>query len=206
MRVRLAATLIAGNVLVVLPWQLYVYSQSNEVVPLSSAGPASVRIGLIFAVKPDGYRRPVDVPVDVREVMLNINEKREEMNSVGDVMHVLKEEARKRPWAVVKLFLIRACRAWYGTDSGRHEAAIGAIQAVYVLLMLIALLASWRIGGVHREMVVFASAVVLYFRYMTRFASLSILRYMVPAIGLTFVLYPALCRGPSAPASPAGAD
>ncbi|MGH9317406.1 MAG: hypothetical protein ACRD1P_09890, partial [Thermoanaerobaculia bacterium] len=66
--------------------------------------------------------------------------------------------------------------------------------------------AAWRSGGEAKRLAVVCSALIVYFWGMS-FIGLSIVRYMVPAIGLGFALLPAI-RGGRAPdrfPNPAGA-
>ncbi len=192
-RVRLAAVLLAANVLTVLPWELWLYQQTGGFVALSSAGPAALRDGLTFAVRMKGFRSGTWVPDDVRTVMTNISNEYPRLRTSGAVVEVLAREFRRDPIAVTKLLMLKAARSWYGTDSQRFEGAILALQCLYLAAIVLATVAAWMSGSRGRAMVVCAWTIALYFWGMTIISS-SLVRYMVPPTALLFILLPALGR------------
>jgi hypothetical protein len=111
--------------------------------------------------------------------------------SLAGVTSVIRDKLRDNPIGVLKLYLVKAKRGWYATDSGRYETAIMAIQAVYFVLIICGGVGAWWMGGKPRELAISAAALVLYFWLMTTLV-LSILRYMVPVIGLCMILVPGL--------------
>lgn len=183
--------LLLGNLVAVLPWEVWLYRQTSGVVLLSTNGPASIQDGLTFAVNPGAQRQPTQVSAGVAAVMQRVQARSGQLTSLGAVAAVMWAELRTHPIAVGELVALKAARSWYGTDSGRQETAIPLIQAVYLLIFLAASYAAWTRGGPARQLTVGVWLLVLYFWGMTVLA-LSILRYMVPAIGLLFLLTPAL--------------
>ena len=92
---------------------------------------------------------------------------------------------------MLKLIAMKAARSWYATDSGRFQIPILAIQLVTMGLILLSTRAAWTSGGPQRLLACGIWGVIAYFWGMTVLV-LSIARYMVPAIGLAFLLLPAL--------------
>lgn len=52
---------------------------------------------------------------------------------------------------MVKLFIIKAGRSWYATDSGRYETPIMVIQIFYLALALGGGLLAWKQTGRVRQ-------------------------------------------------------
>jgi 4-amino-4-deoxy-L-arabinose transferase-like glycosyltransferase len=190
-RLRLLLLLLLGNFVVITPWEMWAYSRTGRVVPLSTAGVIAVRDGLTFAVNRKGYRQGVQVPRDVTALVQDILEHCDQIRSLGDVASVIARESQRRPLAVAKLFVIKLMRSWYGTDSQRFEIPIMLIQITYLALIVWSSVAAWKRGGTARQLTIGIWLVVLYFWAMT-VASLTAVRYMVPAMGLLFTLLPVL--------------
>jgi hypothetical protein len=123
--------------------------------------------------------------------MNDIYAKYGELNSLGDIAAIMSKELLIRPVAVVKLFLLKAVRSWYGTDSRRLETPLMLLQLIYLALILWATIVSCKLGGTARKLTVSIWLIAFYFWGMTIIA-LSIFRYMLPAMGLLFTLLPAI--------------
>lgn len=194
LRLLLTSMILLGNLIAILPWEAWLYLNTNRLMVLSSGGVPSIRDGLTFAVTPKGYRQAIRIPQDVAALMQDIQDVRrhsDKMTSLGSVISVMIEKLRTQPLVVCKLLLLKASRSWYGTDSGRFETPIMLIQVVYLILVLWGTRAAWKQGGIAKYAVMGIWLIVLYFWAMT-VSVLSILRYMVPAMGLLFVLTAAL--------------
>jgi 4-amino-4-deoxy-L-arabinose transferase-like glycosyltransferase len=186
-RFLLMAMLLLGNVVAVLPWEAWVYNRTGQVILLGTNGVKSMCDGLTFAVESKGYRQDSSVPPDVVQVMDDIRIHKEEISTLSDFTPIISREFRSHPVAVTKLLLLKAARSWYGTDSQRLEGPILLIQLAYLLLVAWGAWSAWKRGGLQRRFVIGALLMVVYFWGMT-FLVLSILRYMVPVVGLLFVL------------------
>src|SRR5260370_35650674 len=116
-----------------------------------------------------------------------------ELRWLGDIAAIMSKELLIRPVAVVKLFLLKAVRSWYGTDSRRLETPLMLLQLMYLAVILWATKGSWKLGGTARKLTVSVWLIVFYFWGMT-IGALSISRYMLPAMGLVFVLLPQVSR------------
>jgi len=180
--------LLIGNIIVVMPWELWAWSRTGRWIPLSTGGAVSVRDGLTCALVTKGYRRPLKVPSAMQEVVIRaVKEWREgRLETIDDILAFLKGQMKENPLGVLQLFWWKMKRAWYGTDAQRSEEKwILVIQVPYLLLALIGSLILWYKGSKYREWLFLTLLVVIYFLGMTIMV-LSILRYMVPAMGLLF--------------------
>lgn len=183
-----ALLLLLAATLVILPWELLVRQRTGQWIFLSSGGVPSMRDGLTFAVHPGkAYRQQVPVPQSVRLLQERFVSRYSELTSFGRLVRALYEEGRDRPGALLALFLIKAGRAWYGTDSGRREKLILAVQSVYLLAVVAGTLLLWRFDPTARWWVAAIWLTAAYFWVQTVLV-LSIARYMVPAMGLLFVI------------------
>ena len=179
--------LLLGSLIAILPWEVWVYHKTGQVIPLQTNGVKTMRDGLTFSVWSKGYREATSTPPDVLQVMENIRERQEEIQKFGDFRAVLSREIQAHPVAVAKLFLMKLGRSWYGTDSKRLETPILLIQLAYLLLVAWGAWNAWKRDGKYRGLVIGVLLITVYFWGMT-FLALSILRYMVPVVGLVFVL------------------
>ena len=190
-RISLIVLLLLGNLLTILPWEAWCVARKGNLVPLSNAGPAALRDGLTFAISPRGFRKGVEVPEDVTDLMQDISSHYRDMKTIKGVILVLGAEIRLRPKSVLKLVGIKIVRSWYGTDSQRYERPIIFIQVGYLILVLLAALSAWMKGAVGKRLLLFSLSILLYF-WVMNVASTTLLRYMVPTTGLLFLILPAL--------------
>jgi hypothetical protein len=102
-------------------------------------------------------------------------------------------ETKKRPIVMSKLFTIKTLRSWYATDSQRKENISLMIQFFYVVIIGLCICIAWKQKLEIQQYIVVGAAILIYFWYMTIMV-LSILRYMLPAMGLFFVLLPAIFK------------
>ncbi len=185
-RLVLITMLLLGNLVAVLPWEGWVYFKTGKVILLGTVGVNGMRDGLTFGINKD-YREGSNVPANVQAVMDDIHSHLDEIVTFRDLASTVAKEFRARPLAVAELLSLKAARCWYGTDSGRREWPILLIQAAYLATILSCARKLWRQGGIYRQFLVSVCPIVIYFWGMT-FLALSILRYMVPVMGLLFIL------------------
>jgi 4-amino-4-deoxy-L-arabinose transferase-like glycosyltransferase len=179
----------AGNLLMIAPWEGWMYQRTGKIIPLCSSGTNALRDGLTFAVKMKGYRRGVWVPADVRTLQEDINKQYDKLKTLGDVASVLAENLLIRPVAVLKLFFIKLGRSWYGTDSQKFEGPILFIQGFYLLLIIWGTYKVWKMSLITKKLILGIWLIVFYFWGMC-IMSLTLLRYMGPVIGLLFLFLP----------------
>ena len=190
-RLFLVSMVLLGNLLAVCPWEAWVYFKTGRVIPLSSNGAAALIDGFTFGINGREFRQGVHLPEDVRALMYKIQGRSGELTSSGDFVLLMKEELKSNPLAVAKLFIIKLARSWYATDSQRFETLIIFIQIPYLLLILWSSKLAWNEGGIQQTLVISVWLMILYFWAMTTVSS-TIVRYMVPAMGLSFFLLPVL--------------
>jgi len=101
-------------------------------------------------------------------------------------------ELRERPFGTIELFLVKMARSFYATDSRRYETAILCFQIPYLILITTSIVRAWRRApwGAAPVIVIALGA----YSFLMTVTALSIVRYMVPAMGLLFTLVPAWIR------------
>jgi hypothetical protein len=181
--------LVMGNLTALFPWEAWVYSEIGEVVPVSTVGASSMRDGLTFAVAHKDYRQALSLPDDVSALMQNAAMQKDQLQSTKDIALFLADEIRVRPQAVLGLLAIKAVRSWYGTDSQRFEILSFVIQSLYLGFASAGVCLAWQKRKTTRPLIMLLGVVVLYFWAVTIMV-LSILRYMIPAMGLLFIAIP----------------
>lgn len=179
-----ALGLLIAFALTILPWELALYSHTGQIVPLSTNGTASILDGLTFVRR----NSTSGVPDAALQLMRDIQRRGPELKTTGDIFRCLAEEAGRNPLGATELFLLKAARSWFGTDSGMNEMAAIVVQFIYLGLSTIGLVLTARHFRERLFEVRLFLAIVLYFWVMAWIA-LSILRYMVPA--MAFLLIPA---------------
>jgi 4-amino-4-deoxy-L-arabinose transferase-like glycosyltransferase len=185
------SALLLGNIVAILPWELWVYSQTNQIVMISSTGKGAMRSGLVFGVELRNFRQGINLPDDVATLMRNLWAREDEMSSFQGIAEVLIDEAQIRPFAVAKLAALKLVRSWYATDSNRFEALILLIQLPYLLVVFLGTWCAWKRNDRARQLTICVWMITLYFWGMT-FMVVPLLRYMVPVMGLLFLLVPPL--------------
>jgi 4-amino-4-deoxy-L-arabinose transferase-like glycosyltransferase len=198
-RIVFAACVIIGNIIAVLPWEAWVYHKTHEVVMLCKGRDSfSIYDGLTFAVwNPAGYRQGTPVPRDVEQFMKTLLAKYPpEATTTRRLFSIISAEFRHHPATVIKLFLIKAARSWYGTNSNRFEKIILLYQLIFMTMLVIAGTVFWRSRPQARFIVVVGAVFLFYFWGMSIMV-LSIIRYLVPMLGLLLLLFPAIPIGSS---------
>jgi 4-amino-4-deoxy-L-arabinose transferase-like glycosyltransferase len=191
-RVVFAACVILGNVVAVLPWEAWVYHKTHEVVLLcKSRDSISILDGLTFAVlNPFGSRQGTKVPADVEKLMKEIATKYSD-TTTGKLWGFLMAKFQQQPVTVAKLFILKTVRAWYGTNTNKLERIIQLFQLVFMALLSCSCFIFWRNRPKERFLVVGAAALLCYYWGMTIMV-LSIVRYLVPILGVLLIFIPAL--------------
>lgn len=171
--------LVAGLLLVVMPWEAYLWEKTGKLVPVADKAGSAIYDGWTFGLHAGAGGDVARLPEEVKTFMMEV-EKSGQGRGSGEVMHAVTEAAGKRPGAFLKLLLIKAGRCWYGTDEMWHETLILGIQAVYLLLSAVGTVLWLRKGRPGQGLVLMLFVLLLY-HWAAATAALSILRYMVPA-------------------------
>ncbi len=175
-----------GTLIIVLPWEIFAYTNTGKVILISSNDSAAMRGGLVYAVSDAEYKQKVTVPEDVNSLMLDIKNHYEELDSTSSILNFLGTKFLEDPIALTKLMGLKALRSWYATDSQRLEKSILTLQIPYLLLILTGSWFSWKKGGAARSLIIGIWLLALC-NWVMVIAVTSTLRYMVPVIGLLFV-------------------
>ena len=177
----LGLLLIAGQIVAVAPWILFVHGKTGAWIPVSSGGRLSLLDGLTLGVDPQ--EASPELSERVLELTHDVQAHRAEIRGPLSAARFLGERALEDPWPVAELLAVKATRAWYGTESVRHEKALLMIQ---VPALLLALLGGWSLLRSRPVAAMTILSLVLYFWAMA-FLVLSILRYLMPAMLLLMV-------------------
>lgn len=190
-RIASGLLIIVGTTIPVLPWETYVYVRSHRIILLSTGSIPSIRDGLVFASNGHlkRYRNEISAPARAQQVSLDVSKSYSILTSDRAVLQFLLSEVRQNPVGVLELYALKAGRSWYGSDAQQQDSRVLVIQTVLLPILLVGALGTWSLGGYYRRYAIMSLLLVLYFWAMTILA-LSILRYMVPAIGLLLVLVP----------------
>jgi len=198
-RVMIASLILVGIAIPVLPWEMWLYQGTHEVVLLSTGSTPSIRDGLAFASSGSNasgtnshfkmYRHEIAVPFRAQEVSTDARNGYLSLTSGRAILQFLSEEVHRNMLGVTELYLVKAARSWYGSDSQSADSRVLRLQLGFLAISSIGLWGTWRMGGYRSACTVLCLVFVLYFWAMTILV-LSILRYMVPAMGLLFLLVP----------------
>jgi 4-amino-4-deoxy-L-arabinose transferase-like glycosyltransferase len=178
-----SALLLLGNVLAVLPWELWARAKTGEWILLSSNGPPSILDGLTFGVKDGANANALPLSPEVAGLMREVRDHRKQLQTVSAIGGFLASQFREKPVIVTKLIVLKMSRALYANDSQSFEGWVALVQVPYLLFALVGVIRATKSGRGQQGFVFCSLIVVSYFWCMTT-VGLSILRYMVPAIGL----------------------
>lgn len=179
--------LIAGFVIILFPWQIYLFKTKGTLTPVSAKGLHSgMGDGLTFAIKPGAGGDRIALPKDVEELMQRIFLKTYILNTAGKKINYLIGEFQEYPLAVTKLAMIKIARSWYATDEMWHERRILSIQIIYILMAIIGLVLAFKKYRDKIYYISFLLAIMFYFWAMTTLV-LSILRFMVPIMSFLLI-------------------
>ena len=186
----LSGMLLVGNLVSILPWELYVFSKRGEIIMLSEGGFYSVRDGITAYSDCKQYRKDLKMPLPAYKVTRDvcILQKSGKLNSFDDMVKFLKEALKNNTSGVIELIGIKAARAWFGTDSQspKKEIFILLIQIPFLIFSIFGTAIMWLRKGIYKEFILIVWSIVFYTWGMTILV-LSIVRYMVPAMGLLFI-------------------
>ncbi len=189
-RVALGLTIVLSSAATIAPWEYHVTRVGGRFVLLGSGGPATMREGLTFAVNHKEFRRELFVPSVVRTVMLRFYAQYDQLDSFGNIVKAGLRELRQHPTGTIGLIGFKLWRAWYGTDRQRWDSYLLVIQLSYLSAVVWAARLVLR-GGRGRHLLWMIGGVIGYF-WIISLAGPPLVRYIVPALGLSFLLMPAI--------------
>ena len=179
-RFALPIILLIGSLAVILPWNIYLLSETGYLTQVSTFGKGSFVGGFTFALDTDR----VVVSGDVMALMERV--RAENLTTGASIFHFLIQELINKPLTLFKLIGIKIFRAWYATSSIWYEGKILAVQILYLLTGLIGIILGIKIFKDKIRDIFFLLGIVFYFWVIT-VLGLSILRYMVPTMGFIII-------------------
>jgi len=192
-RLRSSALLLFAATVTLLPWEFYGWHHSGKVVMISTGGVPTMRDGLSFNNKT--MRSHTWLPSGAGAVVDDVWQHYSRLPNYSSIMRLMLEEVRKSPLGVAELYSFKALRSWYGTDSQQPflEILNAMASACYLLPGLLGMRNYFRNGRRGKGTLSGALLVllILYFWGLTTL-TLSIVRYMVPAIAFICTFVP-LC-------------
>lgn len=189
--------LLLGMIVLVLPWEIYAYTRTHVIVPLSLGGPGAMIDGATYAVDPKDHR---NIPITDADRALQLDFykiPRGQITTLSQIGDFFVTQFRERPGAVVEHFAAKFVNVWYATDGSRLGSAFLLVQAPYIALFAVSLVLGFRQDRRRRRMTLLVTLFGLYLLGMT-VLMVPLLRYILPAIGLTFALVPATIEAASA--------
>ena len=178
-QVFLAMILLAGSLLVVSPWMVYLDSKTGDFTSFSLTISHSVVTGITWLVEPG---QQVVLSNDVSALIERV--KAEDLTSLSNLSRFFGQELVNSPLTLLKLAGLKIARSWYATSSGWYEKEILVVQLLYLLFSFFGLIYLISKNKINKATLLLC--VVFYFVAIT-FISVSILRYMIPAMGLMIV-------------------
>ena len=115
-RFSLICLMLLGVMMVIGPWEAWIYQRTQKVLLLTSGGIPCMQDGLIFGIARK-YRVGLALPQDVEALMRHFLDHREAMTSLGRIVSAVQEQFWEHPAASLKMLFIKIIRTWYGTDS-----------------------------------------------------------------------------------------
>jgi hypothetical protein len=176
---------VIAYVCLILPWEVWAWRASGHWIPLCTNGPNAMIDGLTFGMV-RGLKE-IAMPAGVHALIQDAVIHYQNLKTTSSIVHFLITQLQERPISVIELFLLKAVRSWYGSESHSFERAVATIQLCYLPFVLLGVRRAWRGNHRQRNYVVVALGIVLYFWAMTVFTALPILRYMVPAVSVLLI-------------------
>ncbi|NDJ61436.1 MAG: glycosyltransferase family 39 protein [Chloroflexi bacterium] len=190
-RIAWALLLIAGQVVIMLPWQIWASGTFNKIIILDNQrGGRDLRYGLTFNVLDERETLLSEDAADeaydaMRAAQDSVS--RDADSAITDYISVIINRFTEDFVGTTLYYLDRFAQGWYGTSSGNLQNLIAVIQIIYAPVLLAGIVAArrqWR----------FVLSVLLIFAYYTAviLVTFPMVRYLLPSIGLLFVFIPAL--------------
>lgn len=166
----------AGFLMPTASWSLYASHKTGTKVFISSAASGSMADGLV---------RHEYSKFKNYATVRRAREKRDrgEIKNSRDIFAFYGSEIKNFPLDFLKWSLYKASRAWYGTDSEKHEALNFLAQAPYILCGLYGL---FLFAGAQKKETWLFLGLIFYF-WSVSFLVLTTIRYMMPAFMLWMI-------------------
>ncbi len=184
-RGRFSFCVLVAYLLLISPWEVWAWRVSGHWIPLCTNGPNALIDGLTFGTV-RGLKQ-VPMPESVRTLTEDAVAHAKQLRTTTSIANFMVVQIRERPESVIKLFLVKAVRSWYSNESHTLEKWVAVIQLFYLPFVIFGMRIVWRGGRQHKNFLLVAMGITLYFWMMTVITALPILRYMVPTVSLLMV-------------------
>src|SRR5437870_5614224 len=184
-RGRFSFCVLVAYLFLISPWEIWAWQASGHWIPLCTNGPNALIDGLTFGTV-RGLKQ-VPMPESVRTLTEDAVAHAKQLRTTTSIANFMVAQIREKPEAVVRLFLLKAVRSWYGSESHTRETWVVVIQLFYLPFVVFGVGTVWRGGRQQKNFLLVAMAITLYFWTMTAITALAILRYMVPVVSLLMV-------------------
>jgi len=184
-RGRFSFCVLVAYLLLISPWEVWAWRVSGHWIPLCTNGPNALIDGLTFGTV-RGLKQ-VPMPESVRTLTEDAVAHAKQLRTTTSIANFMVVQIRERPESVIKLFLLKAVRSWYSNESRTLEKWVAVIQLFYLPFVIFGMRIVWRGGRQHKNFLLVAMGITLYFWMMTVITALPILRYMVPTVSLLMV-------------------
>jgi len=175
-----ALLILGGFILVILPWQMAI---KNSVL-LNTRGAEPFTVGFAYALREtegSGWPKP---PGDVLNLMEEM--KLSNINSSPGLFTFILARLEDKPIAVLELIALKMARSWYATSQMWWEDKIFLVQIPYLLTAIFGIFYSIKAHKEKIKSIIFLLVIIIYFWGITTLA-LSIMRYMIPAMGIMII-------------------
>ena len=180
--------ILIGAGIIVAPWQFY-NSTNGQLILLADNSVKSIKHGITFNNSP--VKDHINLPKDVDQLAKRLSTNNFE--TTGEFNRMLNDEFRRNPKSVIKLFIIKASRAWYGTfgQEKEKEKIKLLISLIYIILAITGSTGYIMKRPQYKFLILSIVVLLLYFWGMTILVA-SIVRYMIPVFGLMCLVIPGI--------------
>jgi len=184
----LSIVFLIGYIIVISPWSIYVYSNTGRLLPLSTGGFSDVAGNLTFMVNKSKINNWEEGKMKLPNDVVALIERSRAANAVelGEITYFFWQEAKRNPITLLKLIGIKIGRAWYATSEMWWEKQILIVQLIYLVPAMAGIIIWFKKIKEKISYLLFLLIIIFYFWAVT-VAALSILRYMIPVMGLIMI-------------------
>jgi 4-amino-4-deoxy-L-arabinose transferase-like glycosyltransferase len=177
----LAIFFLTGSLLAIFPWMVYSYSKTGGFLALSTQVPLGISIGITWL---SGLDEKTIISNDVQELVERVQA--EDLNSFTKLSQFFVQELKNNPLSLVKLIGLKLVRSWYATSSAWYEKETLIVQLIYLLPGLFGLIYLIKTNK-NKILTIFPFLAIVFYFWGIAFITVSIMRYMIPAMGLIII-------------------
>ena len=181
-------TLAVFVLVMISPWEYLLYKEHQRFIPLSTGSYPTICDG--FKMNNKLHRGKIYLPADVQvftdSFCRDYNAYEHHQKTISGF---LKDQFSHSPATVFKFYMIKAGRAWYGTDaqSADIELLNMFFMSCYLVLFMIGVWGYFKSPTQAYKSVGLLFIVLIFYSWGITTVSFSILRYMVPVLPIIFI-------------------